>query len=76
MTGAHRKTRAECGSMEIPCGLTFKHGQKKDLDKLKLLLELLVIIQCYVYLKPTTCHISIVCFIYSIHIDKKYSDDC
>lgn len=39
VTGTRRKTRAECGGMEIPCELTFKHGQKKVLDKLKLLLE-------------------------------------
>ena len=30
VTGAHRKTRAECGGMEILCELTFKHHQKKD----------------------------------------------
>lgn len=39
VTGARRKTRAECGGMEIPCELTFKHHQKKILDKFKLLLE-------------------------------------
>ena len=39
VTGTRRKTRAECGGMEIPCELTFKHVQKKVLDKLKLLLE-------------------------------------
>ena len=39
VTGPRRKTRAECGGMEIPCELTFKHGQKMVLDKLKLLLE-------------------------------------
>ena len=39
VTGTRRKTRAECGGMEIPCELTFKHGQRKVLDKLKLLLE-------------------------------------
>ena len=36
---ASRKTRAECGGLEIPCELTFSHDQKKVVDKLKLLLK-------------------------------------
>ena len=39
VTGARTRTRADCGGMEIPCELTFKHHNKKVLDKLKLLIN-------------------------------------
>ncbi len=35
VTGTRRKTIEPCGGMEIPCELTFRHTEKKMLEKLK-----------------------------------------
>ena len=39
VTGRWRKTTADCGGMEIPSELIFKHTQRKVLDKLEILLK-------------------------------------